>query len=485
MRFGDPFADGEPQARPRSLTGAGACRIRAPETVEDVRQVAGGDADPRVGDAEGEFAVGGPELQAHAPARRRVLHGVGDEIEDQLAYPGRVDGHHDRLGRRRHFHPHAGLLREQLTRLARLLDDSAQVDGLAVQRRDPLVRARQREQRLHQLGHALDLLQGLLQRRKGVLRQVGRGDGALHAGAQHGQRCLELVTGVGGKASQGGEAPLQPGHHLVERFGEAAELVLHQRLRQPAVQAPTVRDLADFGDDLVHGAERASGDPRPHEQGHGHAKGQHERERREQLIGTELGRAHVRRGEDGPELGTRIGKRADGVVQRRPVGLDVEAARGPTGAGSGRDATQLLHLLERERPGIRRREQQAAVPRRDDQDVGDRLEQRGDVGDEHRAPGAVRPHQHPARPVAFRQDARGERGFRAHPLVQVLVGGAAPVQVQHRGERGEREREGRRVPGGEPTADRLHVRPSRRSPPRAPCESALARARGRSSCAAA
>src|SRR5205807_765408 len=65
-------------------------------------------------------------------------------------------------------------------------------------------------------------------------------------------------AGVVGKASQGGEAPLQPGHHLVQGFGEAAELVLHQRLRQPAMQAAAVRDFADLGDDLVHRAERAS-----------------------------------------------------------------------------------------------------------------------------------------------------------------------------------------------------------------------------------
>src|SRR2546430_367634 len=97
VRFGDPFANGEPQARPRPHTGAGACRVGAPEAVEDVRQVAGRDADPGVGDAEGEFAVGGTKLQAHAAARRRVFHGVGEEIEDQLANPGRSEEHTSEL----------------------------------------------------------------------------------------------------------------------------------------------------------------------------------------------------------------------------------------------------------------------------------------------------------------------------------------------------------------------------------------------------
>src|SRR5207244_10220620 len=97
MRFGDPFANGEPEARSRPLAGAGARRVRAPEAIEDVRQVTGRDADPGVGDAEGEFAVGGTELQAHAAARRRVFHGVGEEVEGQLATPGRSYGHHPRL----------------------------------------------------------------------------------------------------------------------------------------------------------------------------------------------------------------------------------------------------------------------------------------------------------------------------------------------------------------------------------------------------
>src|SRR5207253_6484398 len=44
VRFGDPLADGEAEPRSRTLAGTRARRIRPPETIEDVRQVARRDA---------------------------------------------------------------------------------------------------------------------------------------------------------------------------------------------------------------------------------------------------------------------------------------------------------------------------------------------------------------------------------------------------------------------------------------------------------
>ncbi len=135
----------------------------------------------------------------------------------------------------------------------------------------------------------LDLLQRFLQRHERLLGQVRGRNGALDSGAQHREWRLELVARVGGEASQGDEAPLEPHHHLVQRLGQSAELVLHARLRQSPVQAPAIADLAHFGDDLIHGAERAARDPRAGQHANDEPERQHQGERGEQLLGTECG----------------------------------------------------------------------------------------------------------------------------------------------------------------------------------------------------
>src|SRR5437660_10680433 len=62
VRFGDPLADGEAEPRSRTLAGTRARRIRPPETIEDVRQVARRDADAGIGDGQGDASVRLPQL---------------------------------------------------------------------------------------------------------------------------------------------------------------------------------------------------------------------------------------------------------------------------------------------------------------------------------------------------------------------------------------------------------------------------------------
>src|SRR6266403_1313222 len=114
VRLGDPFGDGESQPRARTLAGACARRVGAPEAIEDVREIPRSDADAGVGHAENDAAVGAAELHAHRPARGGVLHGVGEQVQDQLANTRRVDRDDHRLGRRRDVDPHPRLLGEQL-----------------------------------------------------------------------------------------------------------------------------------------------------------------------------------------------------------------------------------------------------------------------------------------------------------------------------------------------------------------------------------
>src|SRR2546426_9260685 len=160
VRLRDPLADREPESCARPLAGAGAGRVGPPKAIEDVRQVAGRDPDAGVGNAEGHSPMPVrkgrdvllPQLDLHAAALGRVLHGVGQQVQDQLADAALVHGHDDWLGRRAHLHLHAGLLGQELARLARLGHDAAQVHRLLVERRDPFVRARQRQQRVDELG---------------------------------------------------------------------------------------------------------------------------------------------------------------------------------------------------------------------------------------------------------------------------------------------------------------------------------------------
>ncbi len=69
------------------------------ETLEDVRQEFRRDAFARVADADLDVRVDARQHELHAPALRRELHGVGDEIPDDLLQPIRVavHGHTERL----------------------------------------------------------------------------------------------------------------------------------------------------------------------------------------------------------------------------------------------------------------------------------------------------------------------------------------------------------------------------------------------------
>jgi len=103
-----------------------------------------------------------------------------------------------------------------------------------------------------------------------------------------------------------------------------------------------------------------------------------------------------------------------------------------------RQAPQLLHLLERQGARVGRREQQAAVACGDDEEVGHGFEQRARSGMStgccaESARTSVRA------PGSSRENARRQRRLGLNPLVEILVGGAATVEVQHPAERGEGE----------------------------------------------
>ena len=127
----------------------------------------------------------------------RVFDRVLDEVERELPDAAAIDRHHHRLGGQMNVDRDPGMLGEQLASLPRLLDDFANVDGLFVEIRTAFIGARERQQRLEQLCHAIHFLQCLFQRHERFRRQVGSRDGPLDSCSHDGQRRLQLVTRVG------------------------------------------------------------------------------------------------------------------------------------------------------------------------------------------------------------------------------------------------------------------------------------------------
>src|SRR5213592_3956569 len=127
MRLGDPFADGEAEPSTRALARARARRVGAPEAVEDMGQIAGGDADAGVCNREYGPPVVRAELDRDLSATRRVLHGVFDEVQRELTDAAPVHREHEGLRRQADVDADSGVFGEQLPGLSRLRNDVAQI----------------------------------------------------------------------------------------------------------------------------------------------------------------------------------------------------------------------------------------------------------------------------------------------------------------------------------------------------------------------
>ena len=104
---------------------------------------------------------------------------------------------------------------------------------------------------------------------------------SFHPGAEHHQRRLELVAGIGGEAVQAPEALLQPREHAVHREGQPGHLVARERYRQAPVQAPAVGDGFHLVHDSLHRPKTGTCEPVPHQ------PGSHQDDRRDQQHGSQ------------------------------------------------------------------------------------------------------------------------------------------------------------------------------------------------------
>ena len=134
------------------------------------------------------------------------------------------------------------------------------------------------------------------------------GDGSLDAGPQHGERRLQLVTGVGREAPQAQEVPFEAHEHRVECGGEPCELRRVVHLDHPAVEAASVGDGFDLVDDDIYRFEVPPGE---------HIADDHGREQNE---------------------GT-----ADEHAHQQALGIHGRAGRRGTGENAGHNGTRSLY----------------------------------------------------------------------------------------------------------------------------------------------
>src|SRR5581483_8749538 len=150
-------------AEPATFGRARTDAVGAPEPIEDVRQVVGGDADARVAHRKRDSVQPFAETQIHASAARRVLDRVGHQIEKQLPESLRVAGN-GHLFHDRQVHADAGILTEDHRGLIDVANQWLERYRLTDEIESPFVRSRQGQQTVDQIRHSAYFTQRFLER---------------------------------------------------------------------------------------------------------------------------------------------------------------------------------------------------------------------------------------------------------------------------------------------------------------------------------
>jgi len=216
--------------------------------------------------------------QRHVAARRRVLDGIGHQVEDDLLQPVTVaddarlinfgDSHLHRAG-------------DDLHLAAHLQQQPIQVNGLAFQRQVAGVGLRQHQQIADQPRHPLSLRANIPQRlRIGPTHPLQQ----IHVAANGRERCAQLMRDVGQEAALCIEQPLQALQRLVEGDSEPPDLIVGVFDGNAPREVVGARDLQGRLRDNVERLERAAGREPADEGGQHHrehpAAHQHDQQRR-------------------------------------------------------------------------------------------------------------------------------------------------------------------------------------------------------------
>src|SRR5919107_2768862 len=143
------------EAEARALLAACGARARLRVLVEDVVEVFARDADARVGDRDAHEPALARRAEADAPALRRELQGVRDEVDEDAAELRAVGPERRQVFGHVLFERNLLLARERLHLLAQLADEAAQLYGRRVQAHRARFELRGVEQVLDQLDEVL------------------------------------------------------------------------------------------------------------------------------------------------------------------------------------------------------------------------------------------------------------------------------------------------------------------------------------------
>ncbi len=262
---------GDRQTEPGAGRAALATGLGSPEALEQSLARRRGDARSMIANRDPRDLALALDAHLDRGPRRRVHERVAQEVGEHLLQLQRIGKHLDGL---------LGVQRDRTLRRGRarvgycVACELDELDGPALAI-GSFLEPRQRQQVLDEHAHSLGLLLDPAHRHRRLLR-LGRGAHPKQLGiaADRGQRCAQLVRGIGEKAAQPlfalgsrGEGLLQALEHRVQRKAEPSDLGRRRSRADAPVKLPC-RDLAgghgdpveraqaDFDDEERGGAER-------------------------------------------------------------------------------------------------------------------------------------------------------------------------------------------------------------------------------------
>ncbi len=162
MSLRDPLTDGEPKPESAALRHSRPNPVGAPEALEDVRHIGGSYPDAGISHGKGHVVGVTSYAQLDLAAGRRVLDGVGDEVQEQLAQ-ARPVSHNDDVGCKRQVDGDSLRFSKDQRGLVDLLYQRLQLYRLPEDVEPSLIEACESEETLDEVSHSAHFLERFLE----------------------------------------------------------------------------------------------------------------------------------------------------------------------------------------------------------------------------------------------------------------------------------------------------------------------------------
>src|SRR5205085_3885122 len=167
---------------------------------------------------------------------------------------------HGRVFDDRQSHFLASGLTKNDGRLVDLAHQRLELNRLSMQVEAAFIETCECQQAVDEIGHAGSLVQRFLERHQSFVGWRIRVHCPFNRSAQHGEWCLELMTGIGSESSKSAERGFETTDHCVQRRGQARNFVASLFERETTVKTSTVSDRFDFIDELCNGTHGSTCD---------------------------------------------------------------------------------------------------------------------------------------------------------------------------------------------------------------------------------